>query len=140
MADPRRGTLQAFDRFAPHVHWFVRAALAGIFLFHGYDKISNGTPPDGPLEAMFFGSATLFWLVALGEVVAGAGFVLGGLRHERAALSTRVAGGIVLVIMLGAARFHLSNGAHPWHFMQGGAEFQVLTAAIGLLALVRGRI
>lgn len=133
-----------FERMAPHMHWAIRFALAGIFVYHGFDKISNGTPPDGPLEAMFFGSAALFWLVALGELVAGLAIVAGGLPFARAELTTRIAGGIIFIIMLGAAQFHLSGagggGGHPWHFMQGGAEFQVLTAMLGLAALVRGRV
>ena len=132
-----------FATLEPHLHWALRIALAAIFLFHGIDKLRNGTPPAGPLDAMFFGSAALFWLVALGETAAGAAMVIGGFESARSELITRIAGGIILVIMAGAAQFHLSGaggmGTHPWHFMQGGAEFQVLTAMVGLVALVRGR-
>lgn len=131
------------EALAPHLHWLIRAALAAIFLYHGIDKLANGTPPQGPLDAMFFGSAAVFWLVAVGEVVAGVAVVLGGLGFARSELTTRVAGAIILIIMLGAAQFHLAGaggmGTHPWHFMRGGAEFQVLTAVLGLVALVRGK-
>ena len=143
MADQATAPRFNLDSLAPHLHWALRAALAGIFVFHGIDKFQGGTPPEGPLEAMFFGSAALFWLVAIGEVVAGLAIFAGGFDFAKNELATRVAGGIILVIMLGAAQFHLSGaggmGTHPWHFMQGGAEFQVLTAMLGLVALVRGR-
>ena len=120
---------------APHVHWLVRLGFAGIFLYHGIDKFQGGAPPQGALDAMFLGSAVVFWLVALAEVV-GAVFILaGGLRLGRADLLTRLGGLMIAVVMIGAALIvHLPE----WHFARGGAEFQVFTAAVGLYLFARG--
>ncbi len=119
----------------PHVHWLPRLGLAAIFLYHGVDKLRAGTPPQEALDAMFLGSGLVFWLVALAETAAGAAILAGGLKHDYADLLTRFAGFAIAVVMLGAAFIvHLPE----WHFMRGGAEFQILTAAVGVLFLVRG--
>ena len=135
MSETATSSSTLFERVEPYTHWFIRIALASIFVYHGIDKMRNGTPPEGPLDAMFFGSAALFWMVALGELAAGLGIVAGGFHFGNAALVTRVSGAIILVIMIGAAQFHLAGaggmGTHPWHFMQGGAEHQVFTGLRG---------
>ncbi len=119
----------------PHVHWLVRLAVAGIFVYHGIDKVTSGTPPQEGLDMMFLGSAIVFWLVAIAEVTAGVAIVAGGLKHDLADLLTRYAGFAIAVVMLGAAFIvHLPE----WHFMRGGAEFQILLAAVGLMFMVRG--
>ncbi len=124
-----------FEPFVPKFHWVLRLALASIFIYHGMEKLRGGTPPAEMLDMMFFGSAGLFWLVAVGEVVAGVAILAGGFKFNNADLVTRFAGATIFVIMAGAA---LTVHLPTWHFMQGGAEFQVLTAALGLWFVVRG--
>lgn len=117
---------------APHVHWALRLGLAAIFVYHGLDKLRAGTPPQGMLDMMFFGSGAVFWMVAVAELLAGIAIVAGAFTTP---LLTRAAGAAIALIMLTAAvTVHLP----AWHFMQGGAEFQVLTAALGLFFLVCG--
>ncbi len=124
-----------FEPFVPKLHWVLRAALAAIFAYHGVEKLRGGTPPQGMLDMMFFGSAAVFWLVAITETIAGLAIVAGGFTFGAADLVTRAAGAAIFVVMAGAAvTVHLPT----WHFMQGGAEFQVLTAALGLWFVVRG--
>ncbi len=119
----------------PHVHWFVRLGLAGIFLYHGIDKLAAGTPPAEALDMMFLGSAAVFWMVAVAEVLAGVAVLAGGFPIPFSDLLTRLGGLAIAVVMLGAAFIvHLPE----WHFMRGGAEFQVLTAGLGLYLAVRG--
>ncbi len=119
----------------PYAHWLVRIALASIFLYHGLEKLRGGTPPQAGLDMMFLGSPLVFWLVALGETTAGAAILIGGTQWKFAGLATRFAGFTIALIMLGAAFIvHLPK----WHFMEGGAEFQIFAAAVGLFFLVRG--
>ncbi len=120
---------------APHMHWLVRAALTGIFLYHGIDKLRGGTPPQEALDMMFLGSSAVFWLVALGETAAGIGILAGGAKFSYADLVTRLSGLVIAIIMIGATFIvHLPE----WHFMRDGAEFQVFTAMVGLFFAVRG--
>lgn len=145
VATPQASPVERFlDRLQPHIHWVVRVGMAAIFLFHGIDKLTAGTPPAEPLDAMFLGSPLVFWLVATGETAAALGFMVGGFNHRFSGVVTRTAGAVIVVIMAGAVQFHVSGaggmGTHPWHFMQGGAEFQVLTGLVALAALLRGRL
>ncbi len=95
----------------------------------------DGVPPAEMLDAMFFGSSLVFWLVAMAEASAGIAILAGGFKHDLADLATRYAGFAIALVMLGAVFIvHLPE----WHFMRGGAEFQVLTASIGIMFLVRG--
>ncbi len=127
---------QLLDKLNPQAHWLLRFALAGIFLYHGLNKVSGGTPPAGMLDMMFLGSAPLFWLTALLEVLAGIAIVAGGSKTTWAPMATRVAGGIIAAVMIGAiAIVHAANG---WNFMTMGAEFQTLTAAVGIYLLIKG--
>ncbi len=127
---------QLLEKLTPQAHWLLRFALAGIFLYHGLSKVSGGTPPAEMLDMMFMGSAGLFWITALLELLAGVAIVAGGSNTTWAPMATRIAGGIIAFVMIGAiAIVHAPNG---WNFMAMGAEFQTLTAAVGLYLAIKG--
>lgn len=125
------------EPLAKHAHWLIRLAVAGIFLFHGISKINDGTPPQEMLDMMFKGSSGLFWFTAILEVLVGVGILVGGaMEGSRGNVITRFAGLGAAVVMLGAIFIvHLDNG---WNFMEMGAEFQTLLAAVGLWFFARG--
>ena len=118
--------------------WGLRAAFAGIFLFHGLSKLAD-------LEggAAMMGLALPVWaLVALAETAAGAGILVGGVARGRIGDAiTRLSGLAVVPVMIGAiATVHWGR----WSFVpseihpMGGMEFQVLLVALGLAYALRG--
>ena len=91
-----------FSGIAP---WLLRLSLGTSFFLHGYGKFP--LPPQKMV--VWFESKGIIWpelitsLVALGEVIAGIGIVLGGLLFNQLGnLITRLSGGAVVVIMIGA--------------------------------------
>ena len=101
-----------FSGIAP---WLLRLALGISFFLHGYGKFP--LPPQKMV--VWFESKGIIWpelitsLVALGEVIAGIGIVLGGLLFNQLGnLITRLSGGAVVVIMIGAFAI-----AHPDWFI-----------------------
>lgn len=91
-----------FSGIAP---WLLRLSLGISFFLHGYGKFP--LPPQKMV--VWFESKGIIWpelitsLVALGEVIAGIGIVLGGLLFNQLGnLITRLSGGAVVVIMIGA--------------------------------------
>ena len=113
---------------SPHVHWAMRLSLAATFLYHGIGKF----PVAAFSEAMGM-PVPMVWAVAIAEIIAGAALIVGAFGKE---ILTRLAGLIVIVIMIGAiGMVHFKNG---WNVMNGGMEFQVLMLAVGLYFVVRG--
>ena len=113
---------------SPHVHWAMRLSLAATFLYHGIGKF----PVAAFSEAMGM-PVPMAWAVAIAEIVAGAALIVGAFGKE---ILTRLAGLIVIVIMIGAiGMVHFKNG---WNVMNGGMEFQVLMLAVGLYFAARG--
>ena len=113
---------------SPHVHWAMRLSLAATFLYHGIGKF----PVAAFSEAMGM-PVPMAWAVAIAEIVAGAALIVGAFGKE---FLTRLAGLIVIVIMIGAiGMVHFKNG---WNVMNGGMEFQVLMLAVGLYFAARG--
>jgi len=107
----------------PNVHWALRLSLAATFLYHGVGKF----PIEGPMAG--FLPEPVVWAVALGEVAAGVLLIAGAFGKE---MLTRLAGLIVVVIMIGAlAIVHLKNG-----FVD--SEFQILMLATGLYFAAKG--
>jgi putative oxidoreductase len=114
---------------APYAHWGLRLSLAATFIVHGLMKF----PPDGFVQ---FTGLPIFvgWLVAVGEVGAGAALI-GGAVLSRDVL-TRVGGLIVIIIMIGAiGMVHIEKG---FNVMNGGYEFQLLMLVTGLYFLTKG--
>jgi putative oxidoreductase len=111
---------------APIVHWGLRLSLAATFIYHGVGKF----PIEGPMMGL---PTAVVWLVALGEIAAGAMLLAGALGKE---ILTRLAGLIVVVVMIGAiVLVHAKNG---FSVMSGGMEFQLLMLATGLYFAAKG--
>ena len=89
----------------PITPWLLRLGLGTSFILHGIGKFP--LPPEKMVtwfESMgYMYPEIVTRLVALGEVGAGAGIILGGLLNNHVGnLITRLSGGAVGVIMLGA--------------------------------------
>ena len=89
----------------PITPWLLRLGLGISFILHGIGKFP--LPPEKMVtwfESMGYMYPELVTsLVALGEVGAGAGIILGGLfQNKTGDLITRLSGGAVGVIMIGA--------------------------------------
>ena len=89
----------------PITPWLLRLGLGISFILHGIGKFP--LPPERMVtwfESMGYMYPELITsLVALGEVGAGAGIILGGLFNNKVGdLITRLSGGAVGVIMIGA--------------------------------------
>ena len=89
----------------PITPWLLRLGLGISFIFHGYGKFP--LPPEKMVtwfESMGYMYPELVTsMVAIGEVAAGVGIILGGLVSGHIGnLVTRISGGAVVVIMIGA--------------------------------------
>ena len=89
----------------PITPWLLRLGLGIAFIYHGIGKFP--LPPERMVtwfESMgYMYPEIVTSLVALGEVGAGAGIILGGLLKNKVGdLVTRLSGGAVGVIMIGA--------------------------------------
>ena len=89
----------------PITPWLLRLGLGTSFILHGIGKFP--LPPEKMVtwfESMGYMQPEIVTsLVALGEVGAGVGIILGGLINNHIGnLITRLSGGAVGVIMLGA--------------------------------------
>ena len=89
----------------PITPWLLRLGLGISFILHGIGKFP--LPPEKMVtwfESMGYMYPELVTsMVAVGEVAAGAGIILGGLLSGHLGnLITRLSGGAVVVIMIGA--------------------------------------
>ena len=124
-----------FSGIAP---WLLRLSLGISFFLHGYGKFP--LPPQKMV--VWFESKGIIWpelitsLVALGEVIAGIGIVLGGLLFNQLGnLITRLSGGAVVVIMIGAFTI-----AHPDWFITKDLFMseQIFLFILGLYFAIKG--
>ena len=118
--------------------WLLRLSLGISFFLHGYGKFP--LPPQKMV--VWFESKGIIWpelitsLVALGEVIAGIGIVLGGLLFNQLGnLITRLSGGAVVVIMIGAFAI-----AHPDWFITKDLFMseQIFLFILGLYFTIKG--
>tara|TARA_B100001093_G_scaffold320571_1_gene305907 strand:+ start:3709 stop:4131 length:423 start_codon:yes stop_codon:yes gene_type:complete len=91
--------------FMPITSWLLRLGLGTSFILHGIGKFP--LPPEKMVtwfESMgYMYPEIVTSMVAIGEVAAGAGIILGGLSKTHVGnLITRFSGGAVAVIMIGA--------------------------------------
>ncbi|MFT4962565.1 MAG: putative oxidoreductase [Paracoccaceae bacterium] len=113
-----------------NAHWLLRAALAGVFIFHGILKLTNLSM----FAEMLPISYSLTVLVALAEFGGGVLILIGGLRQTREFdLITRVGAALNIPVMFGAiwmvhwGRWNMvPSDTHP----MGGMQFQVTLLAI----------
>ena len=91
--------------FLPIAPWLLRLGLGTSFILHGQGKFP--LPPEKMVtwfESMgYMYPEIVTSMVAIGEVTAGAGIIIGGLiNNYKGALITRLSGGAVVIIMVGA--------------------------------------
>ena len=117
--------------------WLLRLSLGTSFILHGLGKFPM--PADGMVK-LFESKGILFpeltaSLVALGEVGAGAAVIIGGFLGATGHLVTRLGGGAVAVIMIGALLI-----AHPdWLITQKlFMSEQIFLLVIGFYFLIAG--
>ena len=117
--------------------WLLRLSLGTSFILHGLGKFPM--PADGMVK-LFESKGILFpeltaSLVALGEVGAGAAVIVGGFLGATGHLVTRLGGGAVAVIMIGALLI-----AHPdWLITQKlFMSEQIFLLALGTYFAIRG--
>ena len=123
-----------FMNFSP---WLLRLSLGTSFILHGLGKFPM--PADGMVK-LFENKGILYpeltaSLVALGEVGAGAAVIIGGFLGATGHLVTRLGGGAVAVIMIGALLI-----AHPdWLITQKlFMSEQIFLLALGTYFAIRG--
>ena len=117
--------------------WLLRLSLGTSFILHGLGKFPM--PADGMVK-LFENKGILFpeltaSLVALGEVGAGAAVIIGGFLGATGHLVTRLGGGAIAVIMIGALLI-----AHPdWLITQKlFMSEQILLLSLGTYFAIRG--
>lgn len=121
-----------------HAHWFIRIPFAATFLYHGIGKFAALQMTVEMLQMPAF----LVILVAIAEILAGIGAIVGGLAVcKKRDLVTRLAGAAVAPVMLGAIfmvhwpRFSfVPTESHP----MGGMEFQLLLLGVAVYFLLAG--
>jgi len=120
--------MDALKRFSPYAHWLPRIALAAVFVYHGWGKITN------PGEGAMMGLPSAVWLL-VGLMEAGGGLLVlvGGFLSND--IATRVGGLLLIPPMVGAiAKVHwgrwsfVPSETHP----MGGMEFQTTLLLLAL--------
>ena len=128
------GTSGPLAGLAGHAHWFLRVALASVFLFHGIGKLVD---VSGFAEMMGL-PVFVAWLVTFAEVGGGIGLIVGAFGRD---WLTRISAAVIVPVMLGAiVMVHwgqwsfVASESHP----MGGMEFQVVLTLIALFLVVKG--
>jgi len=121
-----------------HAHWFIRIPFAATFIFHGLGKVGN---LSGGAEMMGL-PVFIFSLVAIAEVLAGLGAIVGGIPNfSKNDLVTRLAGLAAAPVMLGAifmVHFPRFSFVPTEEFPMGGFEFQLLLLGIAIYFMLTG--
>ncbi len=119
------------EKWADVAPLVLRVALGAVFFYHGYDKVFNMGVANvaGFLGQMGFPFASVFgFILAYGELIAGALLILGFLTHWAAKFAVIV--GIVAWVLV-----HLANG---FSAQNGGYEFIMLITAAAVSVLITG--
>ena len=121
-----------------NAHWFLRIALASVFIFHGVMKFLNleGTAQMLPISYL------QVVLVAAAEVGGGLLVLLGGIGNDRRAdLATRIGAAMNLPVMIGAisiVHWGRWNFVPTENYPMGGFEFQAVLILIMLYLVFNG--
>ncbi len=121
-----------------NAHWFLRIALASVFVFHGVLKFMN---LEGFAQMLPISYLQVV-LVATAETAGGLLVLLGGFRGDAVSdLATRIGAVLNLPVMIGAiAMIHWGQ----WNFVpseshpMGGSEFQAVLVLVMLYIAVTG--
>jgi len=126
--------MKVLDSISSQAHWFLRVALASVFLYHGFPKLLHLTQTAEMMKM----PVIVVLLVALAEIVGPILILLGGFLYG---WMTGLGAFLLVPIMLGAI-FMVHWG--QWSFMpsethkMGGIEFQVTLLLIQLYLLIKG--
>lgn len=127
--------MKFLDNISPHAHWFLRLALASVFLYHGLGKFPQLTQLAGMMKM----PVAMITLVALAETVGSVLILLGGFFRD---WMTRLGAFLLIPVMLGAIFMvhwgQWNNFAHTESHPMGGMEFQVTLLCIQLYLLIKG--
>lgn len=121
-----------------NAHWFLRIALASVFIYHGVLKFSN---LEGFAQMLPISYLQVV-LVAAAETGGGLLVLLGGFRDDALSdLATRIGAALNLPVMIGAiALIHWGR----WNFVpseshpMGGFEFQAVLTLLMLYVAITG--
>lgn len=121
-----------------NAHWFLRIALASVFIYHGLLKFSNLEGFAEMLPISYLGVV----LVAIVETGGGLLVLLGGIRDNLISdLATRIGAALNVPVMIGAiAIVHWGQ----WNFVpseshpMGGFQFQAVLILVMLYLVVTG--
>ena len=126
--------MKILEKLSPYAHWFLRIALASVFLYHGLTKF----PMLSQLSEMMNMPVAFILLIALMETIGAILILLGGFLKD---WMTRIGALLLIPVMLGAI-FMVHWG--QWSFIAseshpiGGIEFQVVLLCIQLYLLIKG--
>ena len=122
----------------PYADWFLRIAIASVFVFHGLLKFSN---LEGFSQMLPISYGTTI-LVALAELVGGVLVIVGRFgRTQLFDVATRLGAAMQIPVMIGAiSLLHWGrwNFAPAEGFPMGGMQFQVTLILVALYLVVRG--
>lgn len=125
--------MEALKRLSPYAHWLLRLAVAAVFVYHGWGKITN--PGGGAMMGL---SSTVWLVVGLLEAGGGLLVLAGGFLPD---LVTRIGGLMLVIPMLGAISMvhwgrwsFVPSETHP----MGGMEFQVTLLLLALFFALVG--
>ena len=124
------------SRLASQAHWFLRLALASVFLYHGLTKF----PVLGGMAEMMGMPVFVVGLLAGAETLGGLLILAGGVGPD---WMTRLAGLLLAPIMLGAIfMVHLEHGWNSVNMGSGnmgrGMEFQFTLLMMSVYFLAVG--
>ncbi len=138
-----------FDRLAKpflnHAHWLIRLGLGISFFLHGYGKIPISEGLIGWLGSNgVIAPQVIAPLLAWGEVLAGLGIILGGVlalfKETLGNVITRLSGGAIGVIMIGA--IYVAHSDWAWFVGERGQVLltseQIFLLLLGIFFAIRG--
>ena len=119
---------------ALNAHWFLRAGLASVLLFHGVGKLADVTG----FASMMDLSVPVVWLVTLAEIGGGLAILIGAFGRD---WLTRLGAAVNIPVLLGAIYLvhwgqwsFVASESHPL----GGMEFQVVLLLIASYLVAKG--
>lgn len=117
-----------------HAHWFLRIALASVFVFHGIGKF----PTAAGMAEMMGMPVAMIYLLGTMELMGGLLVLAGGFKLDWA---TRLGALLIVPVMIGAiALVHWPRWSFTSteQFPMGGMEFQVTLLLVALYLVVKG--
>ena len=87
--------MKTLNNFSPQAHWFLRIAIASVFIYHGLKKFINLEP----MAKMMNIPVAMLFMIALAESVGGLLVLAGGFLKD---WTTRVGALFLAPVMLGA--------------------------------------